>query len=154
MHQLTDNLAVAIRLTAIRTEVLESLKLFHTHVQYTISLMFAVFAAAAFLIRPEQGTNATVPSNIGSYQTVSAMLLILLLPLGILSILIIGRYYKLYVATLLESSRIHEKYDDITHAWYRQLADYRKKYALENNDDALIIKRTYGFNHNWFLQHF
>ena len=142
---LTDEQAITVRLTSIRLEVLDSLRLFHTHVQYSISLMLAVFVASGFILNAENDVGAGEDGS-----NLAAVLLLLLLPMSFLTIKIVGRYYQLYVATLVESARLHREYDQACHTWFTGLEKYSSLLG-EEDTNSIVIQRTYGKSHSLFL---
>ena len=74
-----------------------------------------------------------------------------MLPLGILSILIIGQYYKLYVAALIYSAELHDSLGLGSHSWFEHIKEYQKSLPGDASKDNLLNRRTYGWPHSWIL---
>ena len=146
-----DESAISSMLNASRQEMYNALSLFHTHVKHTVSLMLtimtAVFAVLGFSLKE---TSAS-PVLLSTFRIIGGILLISLFPLGLISILIIARYYKLYVAALLYASELHESVDLCTHAWFEHLKKDLKSVPENGGKEALLKKRTYGWPHSWIL---
>jgi hypothetical protein len=144
-------------MSASREEMYRALELFHTHVKHTLSLMFtlltAVFAVLGFVLQEaQQEINSEL---VGLFKLAGGFVLILVFPLGLVSIFIIGRYYKLYVAALLYATELHEEEGLASHQWFRDSAQYRSTIADASraavSNSELIRRRTYGWPHSWIL---
>lgn len=129
-----------------------ALDLFHTHVRHILSIMFAlltaVFAILGFTLQDVEGSEENLDSIL---KIGGAMVLILILPLGAVSILIIGRYYRLYVAALVYAANLHKAEGIDGHQWFREIERYRQRLGVGASDDDLIRRRTYGWPHSWIL---
>lgn len=138
-------------LSSTRQEMYNALNLFYTHVQHTISLMFTiltvVFAVFGIVLR-EAGSS---PQLLLILRSVGGLILSLLFPLGIVSILIIARYYKLYVAALIYAAELHKSVALNSHAWFEHIEKDLKSLGDDARKEDLIRKRTYGWPHSWIL---
>ena len=138
-------------LSSARNEMYSALSLFHNHVKYTISLMFAlltaVFAIFGIALK-EVGAN---PQLINQFKFIGGLILSLLFPLGIVSIIIIARYYKLYVAALVYAAELHESVGLEKHLWFQEILSEIKSQRNDVQKENLIKRRTYGWPHSWIL---
>lgn len=146
-----DQEAVSHFLSSTRQEMYHALELFHNHVKYTISLMFTLLTAvfAIFSITGNRGVQTLGP-NPQLFQVIAGIILVLLFPLGIISILIIGRYYKLYVGALVFATEAHESVG-MVHLWFRELTDSKEQLGKNYSEDKFVRQRTYGWPHSWIL---
>jgi len=145
--------AVSDFLASTREEMFNALELFHNHVKYTVSLMFslltAVFATFGF-------SGSSNLQNMGIsrelFQLIASAILFLLFPLSIISILIIGRYYKLYVSALVFAAEAHKSVGlGDNHLWFREIYKHKQRLGKHFSEDKLIAQRTYGWLHSWIL---
>ena len=147
----TNDEAKSSFLSSSRKEMYDALALFYTHVKHTISLMLTLMTAvfAIFGLALKEG-NAN-PALLLIFKTVGGLILIALFPLGIVSIFIIGRYYKLYVAALIYATELHKSVGLHNHKWFQHLAEDLQSLPEGCSEEDLYRKRTYGWPHSWIL---
>jgi hypothetical protein len=143
-----DDQAVGNFLTAARTEMYDSLRLFQEHVKHLLSLMFtvltAVFAILGFIIKVEDPP-VLDPAAVA---LLGGSILILMFFLGNISTIIISRYYRLYVSALVYAADLHEQMGLGSHVWFQDLTTKRSR--SESLPD-FVNKRAYGWPHSWIL---
>jgi hypothetical protein len=143
-----DEQATGNFLTAARTEMYTSLSLFQDHVKHLLSLMFTVLTATlailGFIIEGKlpSAFDPTVVVLLGG------SILLLMFLLGNISTIIISRYYRLYVSTLLYAADLHESRGLGSHVWFQDLTKERSE--SESPGDC-VKKRAYGWPHSWRL---
>ena len=139
-------------LSASRREMYDSLGLFHAHVKSAISLMFgiitAVLAVVGFVIEKNSS-----PPVLTLVLNAAPVVLALIFPFSIVSILVIGRYYKLYVAALFYTARLHDEEGIGEHLWFDDVRSLRAAAKVHSpaDDHELIQRRSYGWPHSWSL---
>src|SRR6266851_4788646 len=138
-------------LTSVRQDMYNALTLFHDHVKHTISLMFALLTAVFAILGFALSDRIPSANLIFSFKLVGGIILSLLFPLGVVSILIIGRYYKLYVAALFYAAEIHQSVGLGSHSWFVEVIDTMEPVRDHAQRKVLINKRTYGWPHSWIL---
>jgi hypothetical protein len=114
----------------------------------TVALHAAVFTILGFALQNLEGPGDNLD---GILKIGGALVLILILPLGIVSILIIARYYRLYAAALVYAANLHKAEGIDHHQWFREIERYRQRLGPGTADDDLIRRRTYGWPHSWIL---
>lgn len=150
-NALSNDEAKSAFLSCTRQEMYQALSLFHSHVVYTLSVMFTLLTAVLAIF----GFSGNALQNFGATQGIvkwiGGVILVLIFPLGAVSIIIIGRYYKLYVAALIFSAEAHESEGIANHAWFEDLDKYRKSLGENHSKAQLVRSRTYAWPHSWIL---
>lgn len=141
-------------LTSVRQDMYNALSLFHDHVKHTLQLMFTLLTAVFAVLGIALSDKVPSANLIFSFKLVGGIILSLLFPLGIVSILIIGRYYKLYVAALFYAAEIHQRVELSSHSWFLEVLDAMESVPDHAQRKLLINKRTYGWPHSWILYTF
>ncbi len=138
-------------LSAVRHEMYSSLELFYTHVKHTLSLLFALITTVSVMIGFAAKTGAANKHLLELAKVGSTAVLLLALPFGVVSMIITGRYYKLYVAALSYAAELHAKEGLGGHQWFKDLERDRKKLGPGATTERLIAWRAYGWPHSWLL---
>ena len=148
---LQNDEAKSALLSSARKEMYTALELFHSHVRYSIFLMLtlltAVFGILGIVVKGEKVTI----SNIFIFKSVGGTVLSLLFPLGIISSVIISRYYRLYVASLLYAAELHESVGLDSQEWFETVKRERASLGKDATKDDIINKRSCGWPHTWLL---
>jgi len=126
-------------LTPSRKGVYKTLELFHSHVRYVITIMFSLLTALFAIL--------TFSENLGVekevIETFIGYFLVAISVVAIISIVIIHRYYLVYVSSLVFAVRVHLaspfKY---THPWFIRTIEQAKKWGNIKNDLEFIKKRA------------
>jgi hypothetical protein len=147
---LPDDQARAQFLNATRREMYDALALFHAHVKGTIALMFSIITAVVAIVGVAINRN-TPPQILSLVLNGAPIILILIFPFSIISILVIGRYYKLYVAALFYASQTHREEGIGGHYYFADAEAMREKLSGKISERRLIQRRTYGWPHSWSL---
>jgi hypothetical protein len=136
-------------LSSTRREMYDSLALFHTHVKGVVSFMLGLVTAVLGIVSLVVSRNPSpMMSVVGNAAPV---ILVLLLPFSIVSVLVIGRYYKLYVAALVYAARLHEEEGLGDHFWFVEVNELRQRLGSGTTDDKVVRVRTRGWPHSLAL---
>ena len=146
-----DDQARSNFLSSARQEMYNALALFHAHVRHTLSLMFAIMAIIFGISGLGPGLTGAEQQMLGEFRLIGGIVLSLLLPLGIVSIFIIARYYKLYVAALVYAAELHESVSLASHVWFEDIRNKLKSLSDDEAKQKLVRERTYGWPHSWIL---
>lgn len=146
-----DDQAVSAFLSDTRKEMYDALSLFYTHVKHTVSLMLTLMTAVFAIFGVALGQTNPKPEILYIFKTIGGVILLALFPLGIVSILIIARYYKLYVAALIYSADLHASIGLDSHSWFQQIKEDLESLPRGATEKDLLYKRTYGWPHSWIL---
>jgi hypothetical protein len=137
-------------LNATRKEMYDALALYHAHVRGVISLLLGlvtiVFALSGFLLKESAPSSDVITIVKASAPTI----LVAVLPVSLICIVLLGRYYKLYVAALVYAAKLHHAEGIGDHLWFSEVERGRQKFG-QNSDRKYIWKRTYGWPHTWLL---
>lgn len=148
---LPDDEARSAFLSSVRKEMYDALSLYHDHVKHSLSLMFAVLTAVFAILGFFMKGDAPAAPSPAIMRVFAGSVLVSLFPMGVISTIIISRYYKLYVAALVYAAELHEAVGLGSHAWFEQIREYRSKLGETSSRGDLIRKRTYGWPHSWLL---
>lgn len=85
-----------------RKEMYTALSHFHNHVKYVIYIMISMPAAILLIMRfwPSEQPNLIL-------YLIAGIILIFILPVGWISIIVIKRYYEVYVSSLVFATKAH-----------------------------------------------
>lgn len=148
---LKDDSARGEFLSASRKEMYDALSLFYTHVKHTISLMLSIMTAVFVIFGVALKDTASRAEIEPLFKLLGGVILSALFPLGIVSILIIGRYYKLYVAALMFAGELHTSVGLSSHAWFEHIREDAESLGQTAGKKEVLHKRTYGWPHSWIL---
>lgn len=95
-------------LSATRREMYDALALFHAHVKSVVSLMFGIMTAVMAVVGIVLERNDS-PKLISVVLHVAPAILALIFLFGLVSIVSIGRYYRLYVEALAFAVILHDQ---------------------------------------------
>lgn len=147
---LPDPNAKSVLLSSARKDMYDALSLFHDHVKHSLSLMFAVLTAvfAIFGLILRGDVSSFDPTIV---RVLGGLVLVLLFLLGVISVIIVSRYYELYVAALIYAAELHESAGLNSHAWFQEIERYRSKLGNDVQLHQLLKKRAHGWPHTWLL---
>jgi hypothetical protein len=95
--------------------------------------------------------HATLSIDPTIIRILGGSLLVLTFFFGIISTIVISRYYQLYVAALIYAVELHESVGLDSHPWFQHIKKERSKLGDNVPLDRLLKKRAYGLLHSWFL---
>jgi hypothetical protein len=149
---LPEDVARGQLLSSTRSEMYFCLELFHAHVKSVVRLMLSLIAAVTAIL--SLGLNGSIktktPLHLSLVTTGGGLVLCLMLPFGIISTVILSRYYRLYVSALVYSADLHQAEGIGDHQWFRDIQMYRLRFG-GNDNSSLIRSRTHRWPHTWFL---
>lgn len=145
--EIKDEQAIVDFLNSTRKEMYDCLTLFYTHVKQIITFVFTFILAAIALFQFSRSLSNN--HDIVFFSCISGVLFWIISLIGFLSIGIIRRYYKLYVASLFYAYDIHSLYKVDFHDWFRQLDEDKAK-AKNKSRSEIIEIRTTGKEHSFF----
>jgi len=143
--------ARAFVLNSLRQEMYRALELFHNHVKYTLSMIFSLITAVLLIFKLGTENIEMFSMHTEITQTIAATLLCFVFPLGIISAIIIGRYYKLYVAALVYAAKAHQNSGIENFAWFTDITTYESTQEDKLSEKKLINRRAYTWPHSWSL---
>lgn len=150
-NKIKSDVALSEFLNATRKEMYDSLSLFHNHVKFTISLLLslitAIFAVFGFFLKD----NENLSEMIGLIRTIGSIIFVTIFLIGIISMFIIGRYYKLYAASLMYAEEAHKSVGLENHFWFIGVEEIEKKLSKRSTKKDLLNRRTNGITHSLFL---
>jgi len=121
-----------------RKEMYIALSLFHSHVKYVIYIMITIPAAILAIMRFWPGAKPQP-----EFYLVAGIILIIVLPIGFISIRIIQRYYEVYVSALVFTTRLHIARDYAKlHPWLDRTIEQAK--CVNNNTEFLRMRAKSG----------
>jgi hypothetical protein len=160
---MTNKYLDSSNLSTSRQEMYNALTLFYSHVKHTLSLLItiitAVFAILAFVLKEK--INSLNPELMPVIQQMGGSILFIVFVLSLISIVVIWRYYKLYVAALVFSSKQHIKANMSEHIWFIEVIEKEKeltnKYPILTEEQILkklVFNRSISFPHSFILYAF
>jgi hypothetical protein len=140
------------QLVPSRKEMYKALELYYTHVKYVITIMFS-FLTALFAIL---GLSQKLGSDVFPLETIRVVVsvaLITLFPLALLAILIILRYYEVYVSSLIFALRVHLGANMVSaHPWLVRTLKQAKTWIEDIKCDGdFLRKRALSLKDTFFL---
>lgn len=147
-------------LSASRQEMYDALTLFYSHVKHTLSLLItiitAVFAILAFALK--ENIAKSNPDILPILSQMGGSILFIVFIISLISIAVIWRYYRLYVAALIFSSKQHIKAKMPEHIWFIEVEKLEKeissKYPKLSEEQVLkklVNNRAITFPHSFIL---
>jgi hypothetical protein len=147
----TDEQAREHLLSSTREDMYRTLELFYMHVKHTISLLFALIIAVSVALGFVAKDTSTNQHMLQLAKTGSVILLLLAIPFGGVSMLITGRYYRLYVAALAYATELHSIEGVAGHQYFQDFERERARLGPSASRERLISWRTYSWPHTWLL---
>lgn len=127
-------------LIASRTEMYKTLELYHIHVKYVITMMFtlltALFAIVGLIGKLEQQV-----ISLEGIRTMVGIFLCVVFLLGLVAIVIIRRYYEVYVSALVFAVRVHMAAEVMScHPWFMRTVEQAKKWQSKVDSDHAFLR--------------
>lgn len=129
-----------------RKELYEALSLFHSHVKYVIYIMITMPAVILAIIRLWPAAQPNMISYV-----IAAIILVFVLPIGVVSILVIHKYYQVYVSALVFATRVHiaAGYKQL-HPWLERTLKQAQDWKVDSSL-KFIERRTKSFRDTFML---
>jgi len=131
-------------LNASRKEMYETLALFHNHVKYVIYIMITMPTIILAIIRLWPATELDL-----LVYAVASVILMLACPICIISILVIHKYYQVYVSALIFATRTHIALG-YKHPWFERTIKQAKDWKVKNSMEFLS-KRAKSWRDTFIL---
>ena len=148
--------ALSQYLSACRQVIYPAASLYHDQIKYTttvlVALITAMIAILSFL------KVAGVPSSIvWLVELLGAALMVVAVIIGIFSLYIIGRYHKLYIATLLYATEVHHVVGITGFQWFEDTIkllkeEYRNNKELSRWDFIQSRSQSRKYGHFWYIK--
>ncbi len=147
--------ALSILLNGVRQDMYTALSLYQVHVKFistlVISLLTVIGAIFSILKLMEISQPAMRMIEVGT-----SILLLVAFMIGLLSLIVVTRYYKVYVSALLFAAQMHYEARISGFFWFEKLIELLKKKFLEEGSitkEEFIASRTWSRRdtHFWYV---
>lgn len=129
-------------LTPSREEMYRALQLYHAHVRYVITIMLSLITAMFAIL----GLSARLGDVIAEPEIISTVVGALLIagcPVALIAVVIIWRYYLVYLSSLVFAVRVHLGSPfKITHPWFNRTIEQAIRWSKVRDDIGFIHKRA------------
>lgn len=130
------------QLAPSREEMYRALELYYTHVKYVITIMFSFLTALFAILGLSEKLVAKVLPSETIKVVVGAALIIMPLPFALLTILIILRYYEVYVSSLIFALRVHLAAGvEASHPWFVRTIEQAQRWQVKVKGDTAFLRR-------------
>ncbi|MCK4733678.1 MAG: hypothetical protein KAT65_14585 [Methanophagales archaeon] len=162
---LTDDIsetpqALSQYLNACRQGIYSAASLYHDQIKYTTTVLVALITAmiAIFSFLKVAGVTSSIVRNI---ELAGAVLMVVAVIIGSFSLKIIGRYHKLYIATLLYATEVHHFVEITGFQWFEEIIEHlRKEYRknilknkeISREDFIQSRSRNRKYGHFWYIK--
>lgn len=158
---LTDDIsdnpqALSQYLSACRQVIYPAASLYHDQIKYTTTVLVALITAMIAILSFLKVAGVT-SSIVRIIELAGAALMAVAFLIGIFSLYIIGRYHKLYIATLLYATEVHYAVGITGFRWFEDIIEllreeYRKKREISREDFIRSRSQSRKYGHFWYIK--
>ena len=139
------------QLTSSREELFKALELYHIHVKHVIGIMFAIVTGLVAIL----GLTSRFGGGLDSAREITMIVSIMMMCMpvvGFLSIIILYRYYQVYLSALIFCVRVH-CYAEIpySHPWLVRTLNQAKDWTSVKTEAGFLKKRAFSITDTFAL---
>ncbi|UCD13185.1 MAG: hypothetical protein JSW60_06395 [Thermoplasmatales archaeon] len=130
-----------------RKDMFEALSLFHSHVKYVIYIMASIPTALLIIMRLWPSAQSDQTMNL-----IAGIILVFVPVVGFVSIVVILRYYEVYVSALVFATRAHNALGySQAHPWMERTIKQAQDWSSVDNSHSFLRKRAKSLKDSFAL---
>ena len=126
-----DSQALSQYLSACRQVIYPAASLYHDQIKYTTTVLVALITAMIAILSFLK-VNGVNSSSVRNIECSCVVLMVVAVIIGLCSLHIIGRYHKLYIATLLYATEVHHFVGITGFQWFKEIIELLRKEYRKN----------------------
>lgn len=147
-----DSQSIVQLLNAVRSEAHSSLSLYQVTVKYATTLILSLITVVGVLFSFVKSSQNMSPSVLVLAERGGSIVLLIAACIGGVSVLVITRYYNVYVSTLLFAAQLHYAAGLDGYHWFERIIDLLRCADQSITRKEFIGRRTWSKSdsHYWY----
>jgi hypothetical protein len=151
-----NDTALSQYLNTCRQVIYPAASLYHAQIKYTTTVLVALITAMIAILSFVKVDEVT--SNfVRLIELAGAALMVVAVIIGIFSLIIIGRYHKLYIATLLYATEVHYAVGITGFQWFKDIIkllgeEYKNNKEISRMEFIRSRSKSHKYGHFWYIK--